>query len=39
MSNLNVDTPKGILRVGWSATVDDYAITGGWACGHDLCGR
>ena len=36
MSNLNVDSPKGILREGWSATVDDYAITGGWACGYDV---
>ena len=36
MSNLKVDTPKGILRKGWSTTVDDYAIGGGWACGHDV---
>ena len=33
MSNLKTDEPKGILREGWSATVDDYAIAGGW--GHN----
>jgi len=36
MSNLNVDAPKGILREGWSATVNDYAIAGGWACGYNV---
>ena len=31
MSNLNVDSPKGALRRGWSAAVGDYAIAGGWS--------
>ena len=30
MSGLNVDGPGGVLRRGWSARVDDYAIAGGW---------
>ncbi len=30
MSDLNFDRPTGILRPGWSATIDDYAIAGGW---------
>ena len=30
MSDLNVDGPGGVLRPGWSASVDDYAIAGGW---------
>ena len=30
MSNLNVGSPKGALRRGWSAAVGDYAIAGGW---------
>ena len=30
MSDLNVDSPKGVLRRGWSAAVGDYAIAGGW---------
>ena len=30
MSDLNVDRPSGVLRRGWSATVGDYAIAGGW---------
>ena len=29
MSGLNV-RPRGVLRRGWSAAVDDYAIAGGW---------
>ena len=30
MSDLNVDSPVGVLRRGWSAAVGDYAIAGGW---------
>ena len=30
MSGLNLDGPGGVLRPGWSARVDDYAIAGGW---------
>ena len=30
MFDLNVDRATGVLRRGWSATVDDYAIAGGW---------
>ena len=30
MSDLSAESPKGVLRRGWSATVDDYAIAGGW---------
>ena len=30
MSDLNVDSPRGVLRRGWSAEVGDYAIAGGW---------
>ena len=30
MQDLNVDSPGGVLRRGWSAAVDDYAIAGGW---------
>ena len=31
MSDLNVASPRGVLRRGWSAAVDDYAIAGGWS--------
>jgi len=31
MSGVIFNQPKGALRVGWSASVDDYAIAGGWA--------
>ncbi len=31
MSDLNADSPKGVLRRGWSAEVGDYAIAGGWS--------
>ena len=31
MSDLNVDSPRGVLRRGWSAEVADYAIAGGWS--------
>ena len=30
MPGLNADSATGVLRRGWSATVDDYAIAGGW---------
>ena len=30
MSDLNGDSPRGVLRPGWSAEVGDYAIAGGW---------
>ncbi len=32
MSGLSADGPKGILKPGWSASVGDYAMAGGWAC-------
>ena len=31
MSGLSVDSPRGVLRRGWSAEVGDYAIAGGWS--------
>ena len=31
MSDLNVASPRGVLRRGWSAAVGDYAIAGGWS--------
>lgn len=31
MSGVRFNQPRGILRKGWSATVGDYAISGGWA--------
>ncbi len=30
MPDMNLEKPKGVLRRGWSATVGDYAIAGGW---------
>ena len=30
MPGLNDDSPRGVLRRGWSAAVGDYAIAGGW---------
>ena len=30
MSDVSTDRPKGVLRRGWSASVGDYAIAGGW---------
>ena len=30
MPDLSVDSPRGVLRRGWSAAVADYAIAGGW---------
>ena len=35
MSDLNVGSPKGVLRRGWSAEVGDYAIAGGWILGGE----
>ena len=32
MSELNTKIPQGVLRRGWSAKVEDYAIAGTWAC-------
>ena len=31
ISDLNIDSPRGVLRRGWSAEVGDYAIAGGWS--------
>lgn len=31
MLGLTLDEPMGVLRLGWSAAVGDYAIAGGWA--------
>ena len=31
MSDLNVNSLRGVLRRGWSAEVGDYAIAGGWS--------
>jgi len=36
MSDLIVDSPRGVLRRGWSAAVGDYAIAGGWALGGEV---
>lgn len=33
MPDLSVDQPIGVLRRGWSAGVDDYAMAGGWTKG------
>ena len=30
MSDVRLDSPKGVLRRGWSESVGDYAIAGGW---------
>ena len=30
MLDVDIDTPEGVLRRGWSVTIDDYAIAGGW---------
>ncbi len=35
MSRLNADSPRGVLRPGWSARVGDYAIAGGWTPGGE----
>ena len=31
MSDVSTSRPKGVLRRGWSASVGDYAIAGGWS--------
>ena len=31
MSDLSVDSPRGVLRRSWSAALADYAIAGSWA--------
>ena len=31
MSSINKNKPKGLLREGWDATVEDYAICGSWS--------
>ena len=36
MSDSITESPKGVLRSGWSATVEDYAIDGVWSCGGDV---
>ncbi len=36
MSALKAQKPKGVIRNGWSATVDDYAIACSWACNGDV---
>ena len=35
MSEVSADRRQGVLRRGWSATVGDYAIAGGWTQGGD----
>ena len=35
MSGVSNKSKKGILRSGWTASVDDYAISGGWALGGE----
>ena len=35
MSDLIVDNPRGVLRRGWSAAVNDYPIAGGWSRGGE----
>ena len=32
MFNLNMRKPRGVLRSGWSAAVEDYVIAGAWCC-------
>ena len=36
MLDLNVGRSMGVLRPGWSAAVDDYAIAGGWTLRGDV---
>ncbi len=36
MSGLNARGSRGALRQGWSASVDDYAIAGGWSLGGEF---
>ena len=35
MPDLDVSSPKGVLRRGWSGAVGDYAIAGGWILGGE----
>ncbi|MCY4213805.1 MAG: hypothetical protein OXF68_09290 [Gammaproteobacteria bacterium] len=35
MPDVSAQEPHGALRTGWSATVDDYAIAGGWTARGD----
>ena len=35
MSGLKASSPTGVLDRGWSATVGDYAIAGGWVLGGE----
>ena len=35
MSGLNARSSRGVLRQGWSASVGDYAIAGGWSLGGE----
>ncbi|MBM4015715.1 MAG: hypothetical protein FJ293_12230 [Planctomycetes bacterium] len=35
MSGVTIKEPQGVLRSRWSASVDDYAIAGGWALRGD----
>ena len=35
MSGVSNKSKKGILRRGWTASVDDYAISGGWSLGGE----
>ena len=35
MSGLNAGSSSGVLRQGWSASVGDYAIAGGWSLGGE----
>ena len=35
MSSVSNKSKKGILRRGWTASVDDYAISGGWSLGGE----
>ena len=35
MSGLNAGSSSGVLRQGWSASVGDYAIAGGWSRGGE----
>jgi WD40 repeat protein len=36
MLGLSPNSPKGVLRSGWTSVVGDYAIAGGWACHGSL---
>ena len=36
MSGMSKQSKKGILRRDWSASVDDYAISGGWSLGGEV---